>query len=69
MISWSLRIKLTSAIIIKKFVVKVEENHKCFSFFNIYDSIRIRFNRMSLIFLSLIEKIYYIGLFSESAKQ
>ena len=63
------KVKLTSAMIIKAFFAKVKDNHKFFSIFNVYDPLRSRFNRMSLVFLALIGKMYFIGLFYNNEKQ
>ena len=44
------------------------KEHKFFSIFKFYDPLRSRFNRISLVFLNLIVKMYFIGLFYKSEK-
>jgi hypothetical protein len=44
------------------------EKHKLLTVFNLYDPFQSRFNRASLLFLNVIGKMYFIGLFYEGEK-
>ena len=49
------------------FYLTIKE-HKFFSVFHFYDPLRSRFNRISLLFLNLIGKMFFIGLFYKGEK-